>query len=70
VIHFDVLDLADNLVGGGVDQVHVVARAVGLDNADLSIGGRQRRCQYEDADRREVPQRSRDSHSVVSSSSS
>ena len=35
VVHFDPVDDADDLVGAGIDDVDVVAGAVGLDDSDL-----------------------------------
>src|SRR6185295_14301299 len=42
VIDFDPVDLTDHLVGGRIDDVNVVAGAVGLDDHDFLAGGAHR----------------------------
>ena len=39
VADLDALNHADDLVGGGIDEVHVVAGAVGLDDPRMASGG-------------------------------
>ena len=50
VIHFDAVDHANHFIGGRIDEVHVVAGAVGLDDHHALAGGLQRQRGQHDGD--------------------
>ena len=57
MVHFDSFDHADNLIGGGIDDVNVIAGAIGLDNPNHLIpsGAQGQRAQNYAAQNRPPP---------------
>src|SRR5205823_4382512 len=54
VTYLDSADHPDDFIGHRIDDVDVVARTVGLDNADLALGGESTCAEYDAGQNREV----------------